>query len=242
DGSSIAIQSSVETAAAQFGEDSKNYKKVFSTLVKEWPSIRSAFLGPLHASGLSMVKAKFAYYALSSASHFAEHQFVNTKTQSFFAGMSAHSMLPLNTLTTSSMAIVLNILAHVNRWPLPKGGAQQITNALSVCFKHAEGEIQTDNMITSLKQLPSCKALLLDVTVKQLCTIAGEQFSSLYKWQLKRYKYGPGIFKVDWALSDPVPFTNAQCGLAPAVHIGGTIQEIYNSELIISKNQHPDKP
>ncbi len=242
DGSSISIQSSIETTAAQFGEDSNNYKKTFSTLVKEWPSIRSAFLGPLHASTLSITKAKFAYYALSSASHFANHQFANIKAQSFFAGMGAHSMLPLNVLTTSSMALVLNILAHVNSWPLPKGGAQQITNALSACFKSSGGEIQTGNMITSLKQLPSCKALLLDLTTKQLCTVAGEQFSSLYKWQLKNYKYGPGIFKIDWALNNPVPFTNAQCRLAPAVHIGGTIKEIYDNELIISKNQHSDKP
>lgn len=242
DGSSIIIQSSIEKTAEQFGADSNNYERIFSMLVKEWPSIRSAFLSPLHMSAPTIAKAKFAFYALSSASHFAKHQFTNGEAQSLFAGMGAHSMLPLNTPATSSMAIVLNILAHVNRWPLPKGGAQQITNALASCFKQLGGEIQTGSMITSLKELPSCKALLLDVTPKQLCAIAGEQLSSFYKWQLKKYKYGSGIFKVDWALNNPVPFANPQCRLAPTVHIGGTIKEIYDSELIISKNKHADKP
>ena len=241
-GSSITIQSSIEKTAAQFGEDFYNYKKIFSILVKKWPSIRSSFLSPLHVSIPFVAKAKFAFYALSSANHFANHRFVTNEARSVFAGMGAHTMLPLNTLTTSSMAIVLNVLAHVNSWPLPKGGAQRMTDALSACFKQAGGEIQTDTMITSPKQLPSCKALLLDLTPKQLYTIEEEQFSSLYKWQLKRYKYGPGIFKIDWALSNPVPFTNAQCRLAPTVHIGGTLKEIYNSELIVSKNQHADKP
>ena len=115
-----------------------NYKKNFSTLVKEWPSVCSAFLGPLHTSAYSNAKARFAYYALSSGIHFAKHQFNTNAARSVFAGMAAHSMLPLNKLTTSSIAIVLNILAHINGWPLPKGGAQQITNALAACFFRRE--------------------------------------------------------------------------------------------------------
>jgi phytoene dehydrogenase-like protein len=242
DGSAIAIQSSIEATAIQFGIDADNYKRTFSTLVQEWPDVRSAFVAPLHASALSNAKVKFAWYALSSANHFAKQQFVTNKAQSVFAGMGAHSMLPLNKLTTSSMAIVLNILAHINGWPLPKGGAQQITNALAACFKQSGGDLQTGNMITSLRQLPSSKAILLDVTPAQLLTIAGDRFSSLYNWQLKRYQYGAGIFKIDWALSQPVPFTNVVCRSASTVHIGGGIQEIYTSELIVSKNQHADKP
>ncbi len=171
-GSSVAIQSSIEVTAVQLGKDADNYKNIFSPLVKEWPSVRSAFVGPLHLSTYSKAKAKFAYYALSSASHFAKHQFKNNVAQSVFAGMAAHSMLPLNKLTTSSMAIVLNILAHINGWPLPKGGAQQITNALAACFKKSGGEIQTGCMITSLKQLPPSTVVMLDVTPAQLLSIA----------------------------------------------------------------------
>ncbi len=237
DGSAAAIGSSIETTAAQFGKDAGNYKRIFSSLVQEWPTIRSAFLGPLHISSYSAAKAKFAYYALSSGIHFAKHQFDTDATRSLFAGMAAHSMLPLNKPTTSSIAIVLNILAHVNGWPLPKGGAQQFSNALAACFKKLGGEIQTKFMVTSLQQLPPSRAVLLDVTPAQLLSIAGDQFSGFYKWQLRRYQYGVGVFKIDWALSQQIPFTNIKCRSAGTVHIGGTMQEIYNSEDMVSKGQ-----
>ena len=152
DGSAIAIQSSIETTAAQFGNDANNYKRIFSPLIKEWSSVRSAFLSPLHISAYSNTKAKLSYHAISSAKHFAKHNFNTKEAQAVFAGMAAHSMQPLNKLTTSSIAIVLNTLAHVNGWPLPTGGAQQITNALAACFKSLGGEIQTGNMIKSLHQ------------------------------------------------------------------------------------------
>jgi len=242
DGSAVAVQFSIEATAAQLGKDADSYKNIFSLLVREWPSIRSAFVSPLHASQLSKAKVKFASYALSSVDHFAKNHFKTNAAQSVFAGIGAHTMLSLNKLTTSSMAIVLNTLAHVNSWPLPKGGAQQITNALAACFKSLGGNIQTGNMITSLQQLPEAKAVLLDVTPAQLLSIAGDQFSSLYKWQLKRYKYGAGIFKIDWALSQPVPFINDKCKLSTTVHIGGSIDEIYGSEELVSKNKHAEKP
>ncbi len=242
DNSAVTVQSSIEATAAQFGKDADNYKRIFLPLAEEWPSLRSAFLSPLHVSSYSNAKAVFAYRALSSAAHFIKHQFNSNTAQSFLAGMAAHSMLPLNKLTTSSITIVLNILAHINGWPLPKGGSQQITNALAACFKKSGGAIQTGCMITSLQQLPASQVVLLDVTPAQLLSIAGDKFSALYKWQLERYKYGAGIFKIDWALSQPVPFTNAGCRSAATVHIGGSMQEIYNSEEMVSKNKHADKP
>lgn len=242
DGSAVVIQSSIEITAAQLGKDAGNYKRIFSPLVEEWPSIRSAFVGPLHLSSYSKTKAKFAYYAISSGRNFAKNQFTTDAAQSLFAGMAAHSMLPLNKLTTSSIGLVLNTVAHINSWPVPKGGAQQITMALAACFKKSGGEIQTGNMITSLQQLPSSRVVLLDVTPAQLLSIAGEQFSDLYKWQLRRYQYGEGVFKIDWAMSRPVPFTNEKCRKATTIHIGGSFDEIYNSEHMISKKTVSDKP
>jgi len=242
DGSAVAIQSSIEITAAQLGKDAGNYKRIFSPLAEEWASVRSAFVGPLHLSSFTETKARFAYYAISSGRNFAKNQFTTDAAQSLFAGMAAHSMLPLNKLTSSSIGIVLNTVAHINSWPVPKGGAQQITNALAAYFKKSGGEIQTGNMITSLQQLPSSRVVLLDVTPAQLLSIAGEQFSNLYKWQLRRYQYGEGVFKIDWALSRPVPFTNEKCRKATTIHIGGSFDEIYNSEYMISKKAVSDKP
>lgn len=242
DGSAIAVQCSVEDTALQFGKDENNYKKIFSPLVKNWKSIRSAFLGPLRLSAYSNAKAKFAYHAISSAAHFAKNQFDTEAARAVFAGMGAHTMLPLGTPTTTSMAIVLNMMAHVNAWPLPKGGAQQIANALAEAFKKAGGEIQTGNMISSVEQLPSSRVVLLDVTPAQLLSIAGDYISPLYKWQLKNYKYGEGIFKIDWALSQAVPFLNDKCKAAPTVHLGGKFTEIFAAEAMVGKNKIPEKP
>lgn len=242
DGSAAAIQTSIEMTAAELGKDAVNYKRIFSPLVNEWPSVRSAFVGPLHMSNFTETKARFAFYAINSGKIFAKNQFTTNAAQSLFAGMAAHSMLPLNKLTTSSIGLVLNTVAHINSWPLPKGGAHQITHALAACFKSLGGEIQTGNMITSLKQLPSSQVVLLDVTPSQLLSIAAGQFSKLYKWQLSRYQYGEGVFKIDWALSGAVPFTNEKCRKAATVHIGGTFDEIYQSEYLISKNTVSNKP
>ena len=242
DGSAIALRTSINETAEQLGKDEANYKRIFSPLVSNWKSLRSAFLGPLHFSSYSNSKAKFAYYALSSAAHFATNQFDTEMARAVFAGMGAHTLLPLNTATTTSMAIVLNMMAHVNAWPLPKGGAQKITDALAKYFEKNGGEIQKGNRITSLKQLPESKSVLLDVTPAQLLDIAGDEFSFLYKWQLERYKYGEGIFKIDWALSAPVPFTNSKCRTSATVHLGGTMPEIYESEALVGKNKIPEKP
>ena len=242
DGSSVAVTSSIDETADQLGKDSNNYTQIFSPLVEAWPSIRSAFVGPLHFSIFSKVKAKFAVEAITSASFFAKQKFNTMQAQSLFAGMAAHSMLPLNSPTSSSIALVLNTVAHINAWPLPKGGAQQITNALAAFFENSGGEIQTGNMVNSLEQLPSSKLILLDVTPSQLLSIAGDRFSNLYKWQLRNYKYGAGVFKIDWALSQQVPFINEKCRKATTIHIGGSFEEIYNSENIISKNQISENP
>jgi len=242
DGSSVAVSTSISETAAQLGKDAKTYEKIFSPLALQWPSVRSAFLGPLHAGIFSKNNLKFAIQAINSGRHFAQHHFETAKAQALFSGMAAHSMLPLNKLSTASIGIVLNTVAHINGWPLPKGGAQKITNALASSFESYGGEIQKGFKISSLQQLPPTKVILLDITPAQLLTIAGDQFSELYKWQLRNYQYGAGVFKIDWALSQPAPFSDEKCRAATTIHIGGSFKEIYDSENAISKNQVPDKP
>lgn len=242
DGSALGIQVSLNETIKDLGVDGRSYKKIFAPFVDEWPSLRSAFVGPLHLTGYSSLKAKFGYYAIGSVASFAKNNFKTTAAQSLFAGMGAHTMLPLDKLSTSSVAIVLNLLTHINGWPVPKGGAQQIADALSDCFVKCGGTIQVGRMITSLNQLPESKAVLLDVTPKQLVSIAGDKLSSLDKFRLNRFQYGVGIFKIDWALSGPPPFTNVKCRSATTVHLGGSIDEISLSESLIGKGEHPEKP
>ncbi len=131
---------------------------------------------------------------------------------------------------------------HLKGWPLPKGGSQKIADALASYFISLGGKIETNTYIQSLEQLPSAHTILFDITPKQLLQIAGHKFSSLYKWQLERYRYGMGVFKIDWALDGPIPFTAEECRRAGTVHIGNTLSEIAASEQQIWDGGHPEKP
>lgn len=241
DGSAVALQISVEQTAQQL-EDGELYQKLIDPLLKHWPNIRSNFLGPLHVSPDAFKTSSFALHALSSASHFLKNNFKSFKTKSLFAGMAAHSMLPLSKLTTSAIALVLMITAHDKGWPVVKSGSQKFADALAAYFISLGGKIETGNMITAISQLPSSKIILFDISPKQLLQIAGDNFSSFYKWQLNRYKYGMGVFKVDWALSQPAPFTASECKQATTVHIGNSFKEIESSEHDAWNGRNSQKP
>jgi phytoene dehydrogenase-like protein len=156
--------------------------------------------------------------------------------------MAAHAIQPLSNLSTSAIGLVLMAVAHINGWPIPQGGSQSIADALAAYFISLGGTVETNFYVKSLSQLPSSKALLLDVTPKQLLAIAGHTFSSLYQWQLEKYRYGMGVFKIDWALDAPIPFTAEECLKAGTVHIGNTLKEIAQSEEQSSKGTAASKP
>jgi phytoene dehydrogenase-like protein len=199
-------------------------------------------LGQLRFPKHPLVMARFGYYALQSASFLAKTLFKTKGAKGLLAGMAAHAMLPLNKPATSAIALVLMLAAHSNNWPMPKGGTQQIANAMATYFTSLGGRIETNINVTSLRQLPLAHAVLFDVTPKQLLQIAGHTFSSLYQWQLKNYKYGMGVYKLDWALSQPIPFTNTVCREAGTVHLGNTIEEIMYGERMTWQGKHVDKP
>ena len=159
-----------------------------------------------------------------------------------WAGMAAHSIQPLTNLSTAAIGIVLMIAAHTRGWPIPAKGAQSIADALAGYFTSLGGKIETNFYVRRLEQLPSARAILFDVTPKQLLEIAGHTFSSIYKWQLRRYRYGMGVFKIDWALDAPIPFTAERCRTAGTVHLGNTWQEIELSEQQTWNGIHPEKP
>jgi phytoene dehydrogenase-like protein len=185
--------------------------------------------------------ARFGLKALTSATNLAK-RFRSREARGLWAGMAAHSMQPLSNATTSAIGLVLMAVGHIGGWPIAKGGSNSIANALVSYFVSLGGKVETDFYVHSLSQLPSSHAILFDVTPKQLLKIAGHKFSSLYKWQLKRYQYGMGVFKIDWALNGPIPFTASACRQAGTVHLGNTLEEIAASEQLTSEGKHPEKP
>lgn len=240
-GKAAALRQSVEETASSFGQDAKIYKKLMEPIVNDWPAIAADVLGPLHYPSHPLAMARFGLKALPSATNLAK-RFKTKEARGFLAGMGAHSMQPLTKLTTAAVALVLMTSGHLKGWPLPKGGTQKIADALAAYFISLGGKIQTDTHITSLGQLPSSHAVLFDITPRQLLQIAGHKFSGIYKWQLERYRYGMGVFKVDWALDGPIPFKAKECRQAGTVHIGNTLNEIAASEQQVWQGTHPEKP
>ncbi|HKZ66742.1 MAG TPA: NAD(P)/FAD-dependent oxidoreductase [Chitinophagaceae bacterium] len=241
DGTAAVLTQSIEETARLLGKDEQAWLKLIGPVVKNWPLIDNDVLAPLHFPKQAFTFAKFGLKALVSANTISK-KFVTKEAKGLWAGLAAHSILPLTNLTTAAVGLVLATAAHSVSWPLPKGGSQSIADALGQYFISLGGKIETNFYVKSLQQLPSFRAVLFDVDPRQLLLIGGNSFSSIYQWQLKRYKYGMGVFKIDWALDDSVPFTAEQCRKAGTVHLGNTLEEIRTGEQAIWKGKHPEKP
>jgi phytoene dehydrogenase-like protein len=228
-GLAAVIKSSILETAALLEADENAYLDLMQPIVRDWPRIAPDVLAPLHFLKYRFAMASFGLKALTSASHLSK-RFKTEEAKGLLAGMAAHSIQPLTNIATSAEALVLMAAAHLKGWPIPKGGSNQIANALAGYFVSIGGKIETNLYVKSLTQLPSAKAVLFDITPKQLLQIAGHKFSPLYKWQLERYRYGMGVFKVDWALDGPIPFTAPECHEAGTIHIGNTFKEIADTE------------
>ncbi|MDX5345978.1 MAG: NAD(P)/FAD-dependent oxidoreductase [Hymenobacteraceae bacterium] len=242
DGTAALLLNSIEETAARLGSDKQAYLNLFNPIVKNWPDIAPDLLGPLHFPKHPLKMAGFGLKVLLPADKLADIQFKTKAARALWAGMAAHSIQPLSNLTTSAIGLVLMAQGHLHGWPMPKGGSQAIADALVAYFISLGGKVETGTYVKSLQQLPTAHAVLFDVTPRQLLQIAGHKFSSVYKWQLEKYRYGMGVFKVDWALDAPIPFTAAECLQAGTVHIGNTLEEIAQSEKLTARGKLPKKP
>ena len=241
DGTAAVLKGSVEETAAGLGIDHKAYTKLLNPLVKSWPGIAADVLAPLHFPKHPIDMAAFGLNALRSASSLAK-KFKTKEARGLWAGMAAHSIQPLSNLATSAIGLVLLTVGHLKGWPVPKGGSKKIANALSSYFLSIGGKIEIGVNVRSMAELPSSCVVLFDLTPRQILQIAGERFSTIYKWQLQRYRYGMGVFKIDWALNDRIPFAASECHSAGTVHLGNTLEEISGTEELIWKGRHPEKP
>jgi phytoene dehydrogenase-like protein len=185
--------------------------------------------------------ARFGLQALRSAEGLAK-KFTTPQGRALFAGLAGHGMLPFNKAATSGIALVLGISAHRAGWPLPKGGSHAITKAMEAYFKSLGGTIKTGTEIHTVDQLPDSKTVFFNTTPKQILSIAGDKLSDSYAKKLRQYQYGCGVFKLDLALSEPIPWKDQVCRKAGTVHVGGTFKEIASSEEATNSGRHPEKP
>ena len=241
DGTAATVVNSLTDTARSLGPAAKAYESLLAPLVASWPGIANDVLAPLGWPRHPLDMARFGLPALLPATVLTR-RFAGEKAKGLFAGMAAHAIQPLGNITTSAIGLVLLIAAHRGGWPLPQGGSQAIADALVAHFRALGGHVETGTYVRSLAQLPPARAVLLDVTPAQLLQLAGHSLSSIYQWQLRRYRYGMGVFKIDWALDEAIPFTAPGCRAAGTVHLGGTQAEIAAGELASARGQHPERP
>jgi phytoene dehydrogenase-like protein len=241
-GSAILVERSLDATAAALGQDRDGYMRTIGSVVEDWARLERAVLGPFTLPKHPLALARFGLKALRSAESLAASAFKSERTRGMFAGIAAHGMLPLDRKLTAGIGLTLGAMCHVPGWPIPRGGAQKITDALVAHLQSLGGEVVADSRVTNIDELPSARAILCDLSPKPLLRIAGHKFPRPYRHVLERYRYGMGVFKMDWALDAPIPWKADECRRAGTVHLGGTLQEIADSEKAAWEGRISERP
>jgi phytoene dehydrogenase-like protein len=241
-GTAVILEQDLEAAEAKLGADGRLWRNLIEPLVKHWSEFAPEVLGPvLKVPRHPWLLARFGMNALLPAKLVAS-RFKSDRTRALFAGLAGHSFLSMNEPLTGAFAMLMAAAAHVVGWPIACGGSQSITNALCGYLAKLGGEVKTSARVESLDALSGYDLVLCDLTPKQLLAIAGQQLSDRYKRQLNKFRYGPGVFKVDYALSAPIPWTAPECLRAATLHLGDTFDEIAASEKAVRNGGHPERP
>ena len=226
DGEALCLHRSLEATADALGPDGRAYREMLQPFVENHERLLSDVLKPLPIPEHPILMARFGLQALRSARNLAEAKFRSARVRALFAGLAAHAMIPLDQAATAAFGILLAVLAHGVGWPIVKGGSQKLADALADCFREKGGEIRTGISVGSLGDLPGADHYFFDVTPRQLLNIGGLDLAEGYRRRLSRFRYGPGVCKVDWALSAPIPWKADVCRKAGTVHLGGSFEEI----------------
>jgi len=241
-GTAAALTRSVGETAETLGEDAAAYERLMWPLVRDADRLILQLMGPLRPPRHPVALARFGLSALRSAEGLAGARFDGERAKGLFAGSAAHGFLPLDRPATAAFGLVLALFGHHVGWPIPRGGSQAIVDALAAHLVSLGGEIRTDAPVRSMAGLEEARAVVFDLTPRQILTIAGDELPARYRRTLGRYRYGPGVFKVDWALDGPVPWTADACRRAGTVHLGGTMDEIAAGEAEVWAGRHPERP
>jgi len=241
DGTAVVLERSVDETAAGLGPDAEEYRKLMAPLVEGADRLQPFLLGYRPLPRRPIFTARFGLRALRSAVGFSK-RFEGERAKALFAGLAAHSMQDLHRSPTASFGLVLALFGHVHGWPLVRGGSQRLADALASYLSSLGGRIELGRRIESIDELPKARVIMLDVTPKQVIRLAGHRLPWRYLHALQRYRYGPGAFKVDWALDGPVPWRAEECARAGTIHIGGKLEEIAASERATARGDAPERP
>jgi phytoene dehydrogenase-like protein len=241
-GEAALLYPSLEETARGLGVDGKAYSDMVTPFVKDADKFFPEILRPVRFPRHPFLMQRFGLIALRSCTGLSASRFRTEKARALFAGCCAHSMLPLEQMGTASFGLVLALAGHAINWPCARGGSQKIIDALADCLRSMGGEIRTGSPVRSMGDLPQARGVLFDLTPRQVIEIAGDELPARYRHKLAKFRYGPGVFKIDWALDGPIPWKNKECAGAATVHVGGTIEEVAESERTMSKGEHAERP
>jgi phytoene dehydrogenase-like protein len=233
---------SLDATALGLGGDANAYRRVMNPLVANWSRLESAVLGPLRWPRHPFALARFGVEAFQPIARLARRRFDGVQARALLAGVAAHGMLPLDHMLSAGIAIVLGALAHLVGWVMPRGGAQRLADALTAHLRSLGGEVVTDARVTTIDELDFAKAILCDLSPRPFLAIAGHRLPPGYRRKLERYRYGMGAFKVDWALDAPIPWRDPACLRAATVHVGGTLEELAQSETAAWEGRISERP
>ena len=242
DGTAAVLERSTGATGVTLGRDAQAYRDLMDPIAEDARRIQRTLTGSTSLPRHPLALTSAGLRSLGSARGFAEAAFRGERARALFAGNAAHSFLALEKRPSALFGLVLGTLGHAFGWPLPRGGSQSIADALASYLTSLGGEIFTGVRIRSVEEVPKTRTVLFDVTPRQLLDIAGVHFTERYRDALKRYRYGPGVFKVDLALDGPIPWSAEGCLRAGTVHLGGTLDEISAGEAAVSRGEHPERP
>lgn len=241
-GRAAAVFATVAETAATLGKDASTYQRLMGPLVKAAPSLAANVLAPLRSFPKDpLTMARFGLAGLSSAKHFVR-RFDEEETKALMGGVSAHAMLALEAPLTAAFGIFLTVTAHASGWPVIEGGSGRLIDALTNDLIDAGGVIHTGRWIKDMQDLPNARATLFDTSPETLVSVAGERIPASYRRAVARFQHAPGVCKVDWALSGPVPWLANECQRAGTLHVGGTFEEVASAEADVAAGRHPERP
>ncbi len=242
DGSAAVLYRSVDLTASELGGDGAAYRRLMEPIVRHAELLTRQFLGPPRPSVHLVTLARFGIPALRSVAALAAGRFRTAPARALFVGLAAHSMLSLRRPATASFGLVLAAAGHAYGWPFAHGGSQRVADALAALFRARGGTIETDYRVGRMEQVSRARVVLFDLTPRQVVPVAGSEWPDSFTRQLQRFRYGPGIFKVDWALDGPIPWRAEACRRAGTVHVGGTFDEVVAAEEVVATGNVAERP
>lgn len=243
DGTAAVVDRSIDATAETLGPDADAYRRVMEPMTEHADALVRGFLSPfLRIPRHPFVMARLGLHAIRPATKLADKLFKGRHARALYAGNAAHAIMPLDRRPTGAFGLIYSFLAHAYGWPMARGGSQAVSDALGRYLWSIGGKIETGRRVRRFVDLPKARVYLFDLTPRQLVSIAGDELSPMYRRRLERFRYGPGVFKIDWALDGPIPWKAPGCAGAGTLHLGGSFEEIADGEAATARGEHPEKP